>query len=379
MTQQRVTDRVAWWWALVFAAAVFIFVVVLHTLTSDTELSDQRATALALTQALAVLLTIRRPLLGCAVSLVSVVVASVAVGLFVWVDPMLNSYLLVLVLVSVRVNHATAAAIWAATVTAGATTALVLRPPSALAELVESAVLCALVLVAGGAVRGLIETRGRLAVQTANTERERERNVALAERTRIARELHDVVVHHMSVVAIQAQAAQFRIDNPPPELQASLATIHASASAAMTEMRRILGALRADDTLTTDPAPTLADVGRLVDTIRATGVRLEQRTTGPVRPLPGLVEVSAYRIIQESLSNAVRHAPGSEIAVIVRYNPAEVDIEIRNGPGVVSVPAGRVSGHGLLGMRERADILGGSFTAEPTAVGGFRVAARLPI
>nr|WP_228537444.1 histidine kinase [Nocardia sp. XZ_19_231] len=291
---------------------------------------------------------------------------------------MLNSYLFVVALVSVRISQWAAAVVWFATVVAGATAAVALRPPSAVSEIVGGAALCALVLVAGGAVGGLIEARGRLAEQEAQTERERERHTVLAERTRIARELHDVVVHHMSVVAIQAQAAQFRIDNPPPELLAGLATIHASASAAMTEMRRILGVLRADDSGTTDPPPSLADVDRLVEAMRATGVHVEQRTTGPVRPLPGPVEVSAYRIVQESLSNAVRHAPGSEIVVIVRYGSADVGIEIRNGPSASVVPS-RGPGHGLVGMRERTDILGGSFTAEPTTDGGYRVTTRLPI
>jgi signal transduction histidine kinase len=209
---------------------------------------------------------------------------------------------------------------------------------------------------------------------------ERDRRTLLEERSTIARELHDVVAHHMSVVAIQAEAAQYRVENPPPELQAAFVTIRENAVAALTELRRVLGVVRAADYEAPDaPQPTLADLGKLIANVRDTGPAVEHITTGAVRVLPQGVELSAYRIVQEALSNVLRHAPGASARVEVSYVLGGLGLRVLNGPAIGEVPPSEGSGHGVTGMRERVAMLNGGMTAEPTADGGFEVAVFVPL
>jgi signal transduction histidine kinase len=243
-------------------------------------------------------------------------------------------------------------------------------------------VVSAVALLLADAVRGRDEARRRLVEQEQVSETERARRLLLEERARIARELHDVVAHHMSVIAIQAEAAPHRVPDPPEELAASFSSIRASALEALTELRRVLGVLRAergeDDTA---PQPTLDRIGDLVAGVRRAGLAVETTVAGTSRPLPPGVELSAYRIVQEALSNAMRHAPGSVVRVEIGYAPAELDLLVVNGPrrAAASVAPGRGPGLGVLGMRERAAMLGGDLTAGPTADGGYAVAAVLPL
>jgi signal transduction histidine kinase len=208
----------------------------------------------------------------------------------------------------------------------------------------------------------------------------------LEERQRIARELHDVVAHHMSVIAIQAEAAPYKTAAPPPELVESFGEIRASALAGLTELRRVLGVLRTGDPGTA-PQPGLADLEGLLDSARSGGVSVTVTCSGNPGTLPEGVDLSAYRIVQEALSNAMRHAPGSHVQVDVAYQGDGLAIEVRND-AVARVLAGSRAraaeslaaggGHGLVGMRERATMLGGSLAAGPTGDGGFRVSAVLP-
>ncbi|MGH3179075.1 MAG: sensor histidine kinase, partial [Streptosporangiaceae bacterium] len=219
----------------------------------------------------------------------------------------------------------------------------------------------------------------------------------LEERQRIARELHDVVAHHMSVIAIQAEAAPYKTADPPPELVESFGDIRASALAGLAELRRVLGVLRTGGQ-DTAPQPGLADLDALLDSARSGRVSATVTRSGNPVPLPEGVDLSAYRIVQEALSNAMRHAPGSDVQVRVGYRPDGLALEVCNdaGPLVQAVPvmAGNGDGaagggaagggaagggHGLVGMRERATMLGGSLDAGPTEDGGFRVAAVLPV
>ena len=210
----------------------------------------------------------------------------------------------------------------------------------------------------------------------------------LEERQRIARELHDVVAHHMSVIAIQAEAAPYKTADPPPELVESFGEIRASALAGLAELRRVLGVLRTSGQDTT-PQPGLADLDALLDSARSGGVSVTVTRGGNPVPLPEGVDLSAYRIVQEALSNAMRHAPGSHVRLHLAYRPGSLALEVRND---VVPPAGSVvpvlvasgvraggGGHGLVGMRERATMLGGSLDAGPAADGGFRVTAVLPV
>jgi signal transduction histidine kinase len=209
----------------------------------------------------------------------------------------------------------------------------------------------------------------------------------LEERQRIARELHDVVAHHMSVIAIQAEAAPYKTADPPPELVESFGDIRASALAGLAELRRVLGVLRTGGQ-DTAPQPGLADLDALLDSARSGRVSVTVTRSGNPAPLPEGVDLSAYRIVQEALSNAMRHAPGSHVQVRVAYRPDGLVIEVCNdaGPVVQAVPVMAGSGdgaagggHGLVGMRERATMLGGSLDAGPTGDGGFLVTAVLPV
>jgi signal transduction histidine kinase len=207
----------------------------------------------------------------------------------------------------------------------------------------------------------------------------------LEERQRIARELHDVVAHHMSVIAIQAEAAPYRTADPPPELVESFGEIRASALAGLTELRRVLGVLRTGGQDTT-PQPGLADLDTLLDSARSGGVSVTATVSGNPVPLPDGVDLSAYRIVQEALSNAMRHAPGSHVQLQLAYRPDALALEISNDAALRAVPVLVASGeraaeggHGLVGMRERATMLGGSLDAGPAGDGGFRVTAVLPV
>jgi signal transduction histidine kinase len=207
----------------------------------------------------------------------------------------------------------------------------------------------------------------------------------LEERQRIARELHDVVAHHMSVIAIQAEAAPYKTADPPPELVESFVEIRASALAGLAELRRVLGVLRTSGQDTT-PQPGLADLDALLDSARSGGVSVTVTRSGNPVPLPEGVDLSAYRIVQEALSNAMRHAPGSHVRLHLAYRPDALALEIGNDAALKAVPVLVASGEraaeggqGLVGMRERATMLGGSLEAGPTADGGFRVTAVLPV
>ena len=228
--------------------------------------------------------------------------------------------------------------------------------------------------------------REQLEVQERRHEGER---ALLQERQRIARELHDVVAHHMSVIAIQAEAAPYKTENPPPELVESFAEIRASALSGLSELRRVLGVLRSE-TAETMPQPGLDDLPSLLESARSGGVTVTSGVTGTPRPLPEGVNLSAYRIVQEALSNAMRHAPGSAVQVKLFYGDAALVVEVRNNglpPNGQAADTektagsgfGHGSGHGIIGMRERATMLGGNLQAGPTGKGEFLVTAALPL
>jgi signal transduction histidine kinase len=223
----------------------------------------------------------------------------------------------------------------------------------------------------------------RAAEAEENQRREAEQAVA-EERLRIARELHDVVAHAMSVVAVQSGVAAHVIDGQPAEAKAMLQNINTTSRQALDEMRRLLGVLRADGESPAElaPAPTLADLGSLVASVESTGVDVQVAIEGEPVPLAPGVDLTAFRIVQEALTNVVKHAGPASVQVRVVYEPAEVDVEVvDDGRGAASVAAEHPpgSGHGLLGMRERVELYHGTLEAGPRAGGGFRVAARLPL
>ncbi|MEU1046952.1 histidine kinase [Streptomyces sp. NPDC005897] len=224
--------------------------------------------------------------------------------------------------------------------------------------------------------------RKEVTAQQTVTAQERSRRTLLEERTTIARELHDVVAHHMSVVAIQAEAAPYRVENPPEELERAFATIRENAVAALTELRRVLGVVRAEDYEAPDaPQPTLADLDALLANVREAGLAVDKAVTGAVRELPPGVELSAYRIVQEALSNSLRHAPGATSRVEVSYVLGGLGLRVVNTavPPNTLVKTSPGAGHGITGMRERVSMLNGEMTAGPTDDGGYEVAVFLPV
>ncbi|RIQ32170.1 sensor histidine kinase [Jiangella rhizosphaerae] len=241
------------------------------------------------------------------------------------------------------------------------------------------------VAVIGDLVRARRTTSRDLERQTELSELEKARRTVLEERSRIARDLHDVVAHHMSMVVVQAETAPYRIDGLSDEARAEFASISGSARQALDEIRGLLGVLRGtDETVALTPQPGLAELDDLVDGARRSGVAVELTTAGaPVTEVSAAVGLSAYRIVQESLANAVRHAPGSAVTVDVAYTAQAIELRVRN-----TTPATRANaqtaaptsanGHGLPGMRERAAVVGGTLAAGPTASGGFAVTAVLP-
>ncbi|MFI8815932.1 MULTISPECIES: sensor histidine kinase [unclassified Streptomyces] len=285
---------------------------------------------------------------------------------------------LVLVVATMRLRPGGAAWMWLITgvVVLGGEGSLAVPAPVSLLVLALAAVVTVL-------LSGWLRAGRRAAEQTSAAQDERDRRAGLEERTAIARELHDVVAHHMSVVAIQAEAAQYRVKNPPPELTETFATLRENAVLALAEMRRILGVIRADSEPATGtgsraPQPTLARLDTVIAGVRTSGSAVTRTVTGKVRVLAPGVELSAYRIVQEALSNVLRHAPGASVDVELSYVTTGLGLRVVNGPAHRPASASPGAGHGLVGMRERVSMLEGRLTARPTAEGGFEVTAFLP-
>jgi signal transduction histidine kinase len=207
-----------------------------------------------------------------------------------------------------------------------------------------------------------------------------ERAAVAEERSRIARELHDVIGHEVTVIALQADAAAMALAKAPERAAAPIEAIRRSATEALAEMRRVVGMLRAAEEEYLRPQPGLTDVESLVEASRAAGARVDLTLRPPDRPLHASVELAAYRVVQEALTNARRHSPGAPVAVRVLGDDAEVVVEVVNR-GATAVPGPRRgdAGFGLVGMRERVRLLGGRLDAGPTDGGGFALTARLPL
>jgi signal transduction histidine kinase len=210
-------------------------------------------------------------------------------------------------------------------------------------------------------------------------EREREENArraAAEEQARIARELHDVIAHNVSVMVVQAAAAGDVFDSQPDKAREALASIEHTGREALTELRRLLGAVRTQDG-TKVPQPGLGRLPTLIDQVRAAGLRVDLTTEGNERQLPVGIDLSAYRIVQEALTNTLKHAHASRAQVVLRYADDELAIDVTDdGRGPTS---NGDQGQGLIGMRERVSLYDGDLTAGPRPEGGFAVAARFPL
>ncbi|XVQ87704.1 sensor histidine kinase [Microbispora siamensis] len=205
--------------------------------------------------------------------------------------------------------------------------------------------------------------------------REEARRQASEERLTMAQELHDVLAHNISLIHVQASTALHILDDHPEQARTALSTIKQASKDVLTEMRGVLSLLR-------DGAPRspTAGMAHLADLTERSGLQVTVEVTGQARPLPTGIDRACYRIVQESLTNVSRHAPGSRVTVRVAYAPEELTVTIEDdGAGTARADASLGSGNGIPGMRERAAALGGSLTAGPQPGGGFRVEARLPL
>ena len=251
-----------------------------------------------------------------------------------------------------------------------------------------------LVFFAGPWAVGVI-TRGRIAsadeavARAEQLERNRELEAAKAaaeERTRIARELHDIVSHSISVVTIQTQAVRRRLGPVHAAEGADLAAVERTAREALAEMRRLFGVLRTegDQPLALAPQPGLSELDRLVRQVASGDMQVDLRVEGDPVPLSPGVDLAAYRIAQEGLTNALRHAHATRASVLVRYSPGELDVEVEDdGRGLPRSSANgtpaKGGGHGLLGIRERVALYGGTVDLGPSSLGGVRLAVNLPL
>jgi signal transduction histidine kinase len=224
-----------------------------------------------------------------------------------------------------------------------------------------------------------------LATRLRAAEEERSRRAVTDERTRIARELHDVVAHTLSVIVLQAGAGRRIAPDQPDRAAGVLGAIETLGREALGDMRRLVAILRtdADADGDTEPQPSLRRLPELAERVRSAGLRVDVRTEGDARPLPPGVDLSAYRIVQEALTNALRHADAARVEVVVRYGGAGVEVEVTDdghGPPAAANGSGPGpgGGHGLAGMRERVGMFGGELEVGAHVGGGFRVRALLP-
>jgi signal transduction histidine kinase len=251
--------------------------------------------------------------------------------------------------------------------------------------------------VAGGALRRLRAYRAAAAESAAcqrDEQRDREQRAVLVERVRIARELHDVVAHHMSVIAVQAGLARYVLSSDPATAERALRAVEETSSDGLAEVRRLVTVLRPDldqdgeeprdqDTPGVDQLPTL------IERVGLTGVAIEFTISGQPQPLPAGVGLCLYRAVQESLTNAIKHARGARVTVLLHYADSQVTLKVTNDgrggpPRRPTLPGGRLrqpsdSGKGLTGMYERAILYGGTLTAGGLPDGGFEVILTLPI
>jgi signal transduction histidine kinase len=251
--------------------------------------------------------------------------------------------------------------------------------PRTLWNILALVVLLLAPLLAGLWVRQLrlrTATLEQLAEQLAREREERARAAVAEERARIARELHDEVAHAMSVIAVQADAAEGALARDPALVERPLLAIRQTARDALTDMRRVLGGLRSGEAADLHPGPGLARIGALIEQARAAGLRVDLRVEGEPSPLPPSLDLAAYRVLQEGLTNVRKHAAATRTDVVIRYERDAVAVEVADdgdGSG-----AGGGTGHGLAGLRERVALLGGDFVAGPRQR-GFALRVRLPL
>ncbi|MGW5862397.1 sensor histidine kinase [Streptomyces sp. NPDC055239] len=376
--------------ALGFVAA--LIPVTTQVLTNDYGVSGGLAGALGVAQAAPLLLAVSRPLAAWCIMIVADVLGAI-VTLSAgddrpapWTAMIIVSYVVVCLLLSLRESRRTLLGIWLVTVVVS----LVLgafRDGGSQDTGVLLIVLSGVALLLGALLRERGDAQRRLVEQETISEAERSQRTLLEERARIARELHDVVAHHMSVITVQADSAPYRLDGLPDAAREEFGSIAASARESLTEMRRLLAVLRSEDAPgERAPQPGLSRLPHLVEATVRAGLpidlsRPELSVLTHLADVTPAVDLSAYRIVQEALSNVMRHAPGARTTITVTLDEEHLLILVVNGPPTETPDSLEHSGtgHGLVGMRERVRLVGGTVDAGPLPDGGFRVAAQLPL
>lgn len=378
--------EVVWLWSVVSICAVTLFVIGWPVTASGYGAHSSAAMALTLLHCAAAILGVRWPWAGLGASVAAalplMVVTAHAAPDWPWPWPVtvLLTHCLTVFVLALRHSWYWAASLW----TAGAMLTT-LAPSVILDQPRESAVANGIVLVSvssgialvGVLVRLWTLSRVRMEQAERNSAAEAGRRRELEERNRIARELHDVVAHSMSVITVQASTARYRQPGLDEAIQQEFEEIATSSRRALGEMRGLLSILRGHDTAPTAPLPGLSDVADLIESTRASGVAITYTGTDAI--VPDAVGLTAFRVVQEGLSNALRHAPGSAITVTVTDDDHHLTVRVTN-----TAPA-RHDEHapgaqlGLAGTRERATALGGHVTAGPTSDDGFELTATLPV
>ncbi|MEU3777806.1 sensor histidine kinase [Streptomyces sp. NPDC032472] len=395
------------WQRMLPYAVVAVFVVTLVPVTITVLTNDYRAGggwagALGVAQTVPLLLAVTRPLPAWALvlgadavgALVLLRADAVAGHSWPWPPMTIVGYLVLMICLGLRESVRTLVGVWLATGAVG--TVLGFFEPGGVTNTVGLLfVLSGAFLAVTGSLRGIGDAQQRIAEQESISDAERARRTLLEERARIARELHDVVAHHMSVITVQADSAPYRLPGMAEPVREEFAAIAASARESLGEMRRLLTVLRGDRDNGGNgeaqaagggelaPQPGIGRIPQLVEATVRAGQPVElSLAAGAEKAAPPAVDLSVYRIVQEALANVVRHAPGARTRVSVTYDEREVLVLVVNGPAAGEAPALESSGgtgHGLVGMRERVRLTGGTLDAGPLPDGGFRVAARLSL
>ncbi|MEV4439134.1 sensor histidine kinase [Streptomyces sp. NPDC049577] len=378
-------------------AAAFVAVLLPSTsmlLPDEYAMNSDLAVLLAVAQTVPLLIAVRRPLLAWKIAFAADIACALMLPpplpgstVWPWPAPVIIGMLLLLFVVGLRERLRTCVTVWGLITVTGYLLEAT-APHHGNGTWLVPVILGGMLLLVGGALRGRGDARRALAEQETISEAERARRTLLEERTRIARELHDVVAHHMSVITVQADSAPYRLAGLPEEAREEFGSIAATARESLTEMRRLLGVLRSEDAGGGEgageraPQPGVDRLPQLAEATLRAGVPVE--LTLPELPeLPPAVDLSAYRIVQEALANVVRHAPGAtaRVSVSLDEDGGHLMVLVVNAappaaPGPPLETTG--TGHGLVGMRERVRLVGGTLDTGPLD-GGFRVAARLPL
>ncbi|CAN5594090.1 hypothetical protein BH10ACT7_BH10ACT7_24220 [soil metagenome] len=377
-------------WVLVAGIALGIAALAVGTTLSATIYSVPLALAFVLSavQAVAIPLAIPRPVLAGIASTVAIVGLAVAqsnAGHAPWPWAVLTivSHSIVLALIGLQARSRTALAFWAVGVLG--TVLVVVALPTATDAPVMNVIIatsvCGVAVGAGIVWREWRSIRAQLISERTLSAEERDRRVLAEEKTRIARELHDVVAHSMSIINAQASSAVYRHTDVSAPVAREFDEIADAARGAIADLRGVLGVLRDDGTdAELHPQPGLDDIADLVQSTARSGVTVDldlapELSSASVSQATGL---AAYRVVQEAISNAIRHAPGSTIRVVIADDVTSLTVSVMNSASAVAAASHDV-GHGLIGMRERVTAVGGSLTTGATVDGGFSVVARFPL